>query len=155
MKIFISGSISIKQLPQIAAEKIDNIIKNEYTILVGDAKGIDYLVQKYLVKQNYKNVIVYCSSDKVRNNIGQWETKKIEGKKGEKGRALYTLKDIEMANDADYGLMIWDGKSSGTFHNAMTMKSLNKKFYIIINNENITDKEFESFIELRMAKNET
>jgi len=144
MKIFISGSISIKKLPKIAIEKIDNIIENKYTILIGDAKGVDSLVQKYLVEKNYNDVIVYCSGDNVRKNLGQWEIKKVISKNGEKGRALYTLKDTEMSNDADYGLMIWDEKSVGTLNNIVKMKSLNKKFYVIINDEIKTDKEFEA-----------
>jgi len=152
MKIFISGSISIKQLPQIATEKIDSIMKNKYTILIGDAKGVDSIVQNYLIKKNYNDVIIYYSGNRVRNNLGQWETKKIDGENGEKGRALHTLKDIEMSNDANYALMIWDGKSRGTFNNIITMKSLNKKFYVVINDKIITDEEFESLLAIDISK---
>lgn len=132
MKVFISGSISIKKLPKYAIEKIDSIMDKKFTVLVGDAKGADSLVQKYLQKKSYVDVIVYFAGIKLRNNIGNWETKQVLSNNSEKGRSLYTLKDIEMASDADYGLMIWDGKSEGTLNNVSMMKSKDKKFFVVI-----------------------
>ena len=38
-----------------------NIIKNKYTILIGDANGIDRSVQQYLFLRNYLDVEVFCS----------------------------------------------------------------------------------------------
>ena len=34
---------------------------------------------------------------------------------------FYVQKDIAMAKDADYGLMIWDGKSKGTLNNMINL----------------------------------
>ena len=48
MKVFISGSISIKSLPQAAIQKIDNIMAKDLTVLIGDANGVDRIVQEYL-----------------------------------------------------------------------------------------------------------
>ena len=46
-KVFISGSLSIKVLPKETEETIDKIINKNAEILVGDAPGIDKLIQKY------------------------------------------------------------------------------------------------------------
>jgi len=66
-KIFISGSISIKTLPKEIEKILERIIENEYKVLVGDAPGIDSLIQKYFVSKNYKNVAVYTVENKPRN----------------------------------------------------------------------------------------
>lgn len=153
MKVFISGSISIKKLPRYAIEKIDSIINKNFTVLIGDAKGVDLMTQKYLAKKNYKNVIVYFAGNKIRNNYGNWETKQILGNKNEKGRELYTLKDIEMAKDTDFGLMIWDGKSKGTFNNISVMKEKNKRFFLIIDEILVTDKNVETILEIQEKEN--
>jgi len=149
MNIFISGSISVKFLPKIAMTKIDNIIKKNMNILIGDAKGVDLLVQKYLAKKQYNNVTVYFSGEKYRNNIGNWSTKNIKTNTFRKSRELYTLKDEAMSKDSDYGLMIWDGESKGTLNNIQNMKILNKKFFVILGNIIIQDKNIDSLISLK------
>ncbi|WP_461256276.1 hypothetical protein [Treponema sp. R80B11-R83G3] len=147
MNIFISGSISINKLPSLALEKINAIIDKNYRILIGDAKGVDLLVQEYLLKKKYNNVIVYFTGENIRNNVGNWETNKIiSGTENKKGRELYTIKDKAMANDADYGLMIWDGKSKGTLGNINEMKKQNKHFYVLLNGEIIDDNNFNTKI---------
>ena len=155
MNIFISGSISIGKLPSPAVKKIDSIISKNFTILIGDAKGVDLQVQKYLFSKNYNNVIVYFVGLKIRNNIGNWRTKEIFGDNNKRGRELYTLKDIAMAEDADYGLMIWDGLSQGTLSNIKEMKNRNKPFFVVLK-EMITDeKNIDSLINMYNKQQET
>ena len=113
IKVFVSGSIRIKTLPQLAIQKLDLIISKNLQILVGDANGVDSLIQQYLVTNNYLNVTVYHVGNHIRNNIGQWNTVLVDSKKLS-GRAMYTQKDNQMALDSDFGLMIWDGISKGT-----------------------------------------
>lgn len=43
-KVFISGSISIKQIPEKAKESLSKIIQRNFTVLIGDADGIDILI---------------------------------------------------------------------------------------------------------------
>jgi hypothetical protein len=57
--VFISGSISMKKLPQKVINSINKIIDQNFEILVGDASGIDTLVQEYCLSLNYFNVTVY------------------------------------------------------------------------------------------------
>jgi len=148
MNIFISGSIGISQLPKAAVEKIDSIIEKNFTILVGDAKGVDLQTQKYLLKKNYHNIVVYFAGESIRNNVGNWETKNIKPTAGERGRELYTLKDKAMANDADYGLMIWDGQSQGTLNNITTMKAANKRFFVIVKELLVDDEHIGPVIDI-------
>ncbi len=140
MKVFISGSISIKTIPQIAIDKLNNIIEQNLTIIIGDANGIDSLVQKYLFEKNYSNVLVYHSGVSIRNNIGNWKTVTVPAN-NLTGRAFYTIKDKQMAKDADFGMMIWDGHSKGTKANISEMISLHKHFYIIQGETISSDKE--------------
>ena len=137
MKIFVSGSINIKQLPQLAIEKLDSIIEKNFAVLVGDANGVDSLIQKYMKEKSYRNVFVYYAGDKIRNNLDNWQTVNVSSSL--KGRALYTQKDIKMAEDADYGMMIWDGNSRGTKANIEKMTSFGKHFYVIQNDTLYTD----------------
>lgn len=58
-KVFISGSISIKKLPACVEDSIKKIIDAKLEILVGDADGIDTMVQNYCKKLNYNAVTVY------------------------------------------------------------------------------------------------
>jgi len=144
MNVFISGSISIRKLPLLALEKINSIIAKNYRILIGDAKGVDLLVQEYLLMKKYENIIVYFTGENIRNNAGNWESNKITADNdNKKGRERYVIKDKAMANDADFGLMIWDGKSRGTLGNIIEMKEQKKHFYVIFNEDIIDDKNFD------------
>ena len=154
MKIFISGSISIKKLPKIAVQKLDKIIKSNYEILLGDAKGVDSCVQKYLQKNDYQNVMIYCAGSNIRNNFGNWPVKSIQST-GETGRKLYTLKDKAMAKEADYGMMIWDGKSEGTLNNISEMRLHNKKFYVVLEELIVNQENIDAILEINnKTKNE-
>jgi hypothetical protein len=129
--VFISGSISIKALDTEATCFLDSIIAGGQTVLIGDAFGVDKLVQQCLFERNYQFVTVYFSGAKVRNNIGNWQTKQITNDNNLTGRSMYQLKDVAMAEDADNGLAIWNGKSRGTKFNIETMIKLGKKVKII------------------------
>jgi hypothetical protein len=132
MNIFISGSISIKSLPQVVLQKLDSIMRKGLSVIVGDAAGVDLLVQEYLAKNRYANVTVYCMG-KPRHNVAGWQVKSIPNTQNLTGRAFFTLKDQAMAHDADYGLMVWDGKSKGTQNNMQMMKTLGKRFFVTQN----------------------
>lgn len=146
MKIFVSGSISIKTLSEIALAQITDFIEKGHTFLIGDAYGVDLIVQMFLEKNKYPKVFIYFAGLKIRNNHGKWNAINIKALNDEKGRALYVLKDIEMAKDADLGFMIWDGKSKGTLNNIQMMKSQNKKFQVVLNEELLTDRNLENHL---------
>lgn len=75
--VFISGKIKYnKNISGILKNEIDNIIKSNSKIIIGDAPGADTQVQKYLSNKKYKNVTVYTTDENARNNIGNWNVKK-------------------------------------------------------------------------------
>ena len=126
MKIFIGGSISIKQLDSKVKIKLDKLIKENAEILVGDAYGVDSLIQKYCLEKGYKNVTIYTCNYQPRNNWGNFKTKRIFPAQGVFGREFYTQKDIAMSYDCDCAFMIWDGYSKGTLNNIIRLSELNK-----------------------------
>ena len=56
MKVFIAGPIAVKQLDSNIIQRLDSIIRNNCTVLVGDANGVDKLVQQYLFYMPVKTV---------------------------------------------------------------------------------------------------
>ncbi|MFZ4799277.1 MAG: hypothetical protein ACOYMA_17390 [Bacteroidia bacterium] len=146
MKVFISGSISIKKLPTTAIEIINNYVENGLTIFIGDAFGVDLSIQKYLAASKYENIVIYYAGEIIRNNYGNWTTVNIKALNNEKNRELFVLKDKQMSIDADLGLMIWDGKSKGTLNNIRMMQVLGKPFKVIIDNIQIEDNKINHYI---------
>lgn len=133
--VFIAGSISIKRLAAVFMERIDNIAASGMGIVVGDADGADASIQSYLFQQGISGVTVYCSGDAPRNNIGDWPVHTVVSKHRAGTRAFFTAKDIEMAQMADYGLMMWDSKSTGTLSNVIELLGRSKKSVVFINKE--------------------
>ena len=59
--------------------------------------------------------------DHCRNNVGNWPTREVAAPRGARGFDYYSLKDRAMAEAAEYGLMLWDGKSKGTVNNVVNL----------------------------------
>ena len=137
MNIFIAGSRAISKLNKIVEDKLYGIYERKYTVLVGDANGVDKAVQKYFSELNYANVIVYASNGKARNNLGNWQIKSIPVSENIKGFDFYAEKDKAMANSADYGFMVWDGKSKGTLNNIVNLLNKSKKTLVFFSPENL------------------
>jgi probable addiction module antidote protein len=129
--IFIGGSRHVSRLPPQAKERLNNVIENGFPVLVGDANGADKALQKHLMESQYERVTVFCSGDICRNNLGQWKTRHIQSSKEVKGFQFYATKDREMARTADFGLMIWDGKSAGTLLNILRLVRAGKKAVLV------------------------
>lgn len=118
-KVFISGSRAIKELSDVIKKKIDELIDKEVTIYVGDADGVDTLVQNYLNEKGYKNVVVTYVLNKPRNLASKdFKTIKVETKeKTDSWAELFAVKDKYMTFETDYSVVIWDGKSRGSLNN--------------------------------------
>jgi hypothetical protein len=108
------------------------MIEKGFQILVGDANGADKAVQRYLADRSYPNVLVHCMKDHCRNNVGNWPTREVAAPRGAKGFDYYSLKDRAMAEAAEYGLMLWDGKSKGTINNVVNLTLRNKVVVIFV-----------------------
>ena len=111
--VFVAGSRKLGRLNDEIRQRLEGIISKGFAIVVGDANGADKALQKYFKEKHYSNVVVYCVGGICRNNIGKWGVTRVAVDSSKKGRELYTQKDIQMAEDADYGLMLWDGKVRG------------------------------------------
>lgn len=125
--VFVGGSRHVSRLPSQVKERLDNVRKSGLRVVVGDANGADKAVQKYLVETSYPDVTVFCSGASCRNNLGNWPEEHISTDKSTKGFQFYAAKDRVMAREADFGLMIWDGKSPGTALNVLRLVRAGKK----------------------------
>jgi len=132
MKVFIAGPRVISVLDTPVVERLNNIYTKNYTVLVGDAGGVDSAVQKYFSDLGYGNVVVFASEGKARNNIGRWEVRGIDVPARSKGFSYYTAKDKAMAEHTDYGFMIWNGESKGTLNNIINLVNLGKSSIVYL-----------------------
>jgi hypothetical protein len=156
-KVFISGSMRIKNLNTNVLSAIDNILNGDPQVIIGDANGVDSSIQEYLTTKQYKSVVIYCSGNQARNNVGHWLIKEISTKQKPGTRAFFTEKDIKMAEDCDYGFMVWDTKSIGTLSNIIELLKRKKSSLIYINKlkELLTINEVSDFEKLISSMSES
>ncbi|MGH9467097.1 MAG: hypothetical protein ACRD1Y_07050 [Terriglobales bacterium] len=112
--------------------RLDTMIEKDLRILVGDANGADKAVQRYFADKAYRNVLVHCMKGHCRNNVGNWPTHQVEAPHGAKGFDYYSLKDRAMADAAEYGLMLWDGRSKGTVNNVVNLSRDHKPVIVYV-----------------------
>ena len=132
-KVFIAGSMNIKHLDSKVRSRIDNILAQDFEVLVGDAEGADTSIQAYLSNNATAKVTVFCSGECPRNNVGNWPVQRVETSHIEGSRAFFTAKDIRMAEIADFGLMIWDTKSTVILSNVIELLVRKKKSVVFVN----------------------
>ena len=125
-KVFLSGSRRISRLPAEVRARLDEMIRRELTILVGDANGADKAIQTYFAQQRYPNLLVFCTAGDCRNNVGNWPVRAIDAPHRARDFAFFTAKDAAMADEADVGLALWDGQSSGTIVNVARLVARSK-----------------------------
>lgn len=137
MKIFIGGSRGIKTLDRTVYCSLENMYKSSIyklgenkegdEVLIGDADGVDLLVQEFYHKLKRKSVTVFACEGKARHNVGAWNVENVASLSTVKDFFYYSQKDIAMAKKADCGFMIWNGKSKGTLNNIINLARLNKR----------------------------
>lgn len=120
LKIFVSGSRSVSQLTQDFCHYLTAFTLSNETILVGDASGVDKLVQAFLNDLGYRNVIVYHAYSYPRNNLGNWETVG--------NFSSYIEKDKAMGDMCNTGLV----SSKGTKRNHTQLKKMKKPFVMTL-----------------------
>ena len=130
--VFVAGSRAVSRLNSQVKKRLDNIMKQNLTVLVGDANGADKAVQRYLARCHYPNVVVY-SMEVCRNNVGGWPTRPHTAQPGaRRDRHYYGIKDLAMAKDASCGFMLWDGASKGTLTNVVNLLNARKKILLYL-----------------------
>jgi hypothetical protein len=90
-------------------------------------------IQSALLQLGAENVTVYCSGNNPRNNIGGWPVEKVHSTQTPGSRAFFVAKDTKMANAANYGLMIWDAKSTGTLSNVIELLNHERSSRVFVN----------------------
>lgn len=139
--IFVAGSRHISRLSKDVRTRLDNIVEQRFTILLGDANGVDKAVQRYLNRRHYEAVVVFCMEGICRNNLGGWPIRAIAASgRSKRGFSYYSTKDQAMAEQAHYGLMLWDGKSRGTLRSIIDLVNRSKPVVVYV----APDKSFHS-----------
>lgn len=123
--VFIGGSRKIARLNDQIRAKLADIVERKVHVMIGDANGADRAVQAQLAEWSYPNVVVYFVGSRPRNNVGDWTALPVAAPR-RRGFEFYAAKDVQMAHDADTGLMLWDGKSRGTLSNVRTLVDKHK-----------------------------
>ena len=105
--MFISGKVKFDEpLPDSVKKHISKIIKANAKIHIGDAPGADTRVQDFLSEKNYRNVMVYSTDEKVRNNVGNWDVNYIRGGNELDEKAWRAQKDKAMTDVSNRGFAI-------------------------------------------------
>ena len=125
-KVIFGGSRKLGKLSKAIKQHADNIISQMCLVLVGDANGADRAMQEYLAEKKYPHVLVFCAGNTCRNNVGSWETRCVPTGRACKDFRHYAARDAEMIKEADYGFMVWDGKSKGTVNNIVGLVEMDK-----------------------------
>jgi hypothetical protein len=81
--------------------RIDNIVDQDFEVVVGDADGVDTSIQAYLFDHGLEKATVFCSGKRPRNNAGNWPVQRVETTHAGGSRAFFTAKDIRMAEVAE------------------------------------------------------
>ncbi|MCC6699445.1 MAG: hypothetical protein IT365_27720 [Candidatus Hydrogenedentes bacterium] len=126
-RVFVGGSRRISQLPDSVCDRACKMIQSGLQILVGDANGADKALQEYFALHGYQNVLVYCTGLECRNNLGDWEIRRIDCRLKSRGFQYYAAKDLAMSKEAHYGFMLWDGHSIGTLNNVLNLLERRKQ----------------------------
>ena len=136
-KVFISGSISLKKLPACVKESIRKIVSQNMQILVGDADGIDSIVQNFCKSLGYSKATVYSIYSIPRYIVNGFTPKYIiPTTDSKKERQRQAEKDTAMTRDSDFSLIIWDGKSKGSYKNILRALDQKKKVRVYLDETN-------------------
>ncbi len=133
-KIFVSGSMEKKELHEKVVVALDKIMSNNDQIIIGDARGIDQKIQKYLAKRNYNNVLV-CSITKPPRVVESMEFDVVKVDyddeiKSDRDRQM--KKDKYMTENSDISFIIWNGKSKGSYNNIVRAIKHNKEVQVFL-----------------------
>ncbi len=134
-EVFVGGSRRISRLNEVVRARLEAMIGARLGVLVGDANGADKAVQKHFADQGYRTVTVFYSGAQYRNNLSNWPTQQVQPGSGQRGFLFYVAKDVAMAKEADYGFMLWDGKSKGTLNNVLNLIERRKKVVVYFDPE--------------------
>lgn len=130
--VFVSGSRAIGRLNEAVRDRLRNVMRQSFQVILGDANGADKAVQSFLHESGYRQVEIFSSGGRCRNNVGAWPVRAVAVAKGVAGRDFYTAKDRKMAAEADFGMVLWDGKSPGSLENIVELANQEKPVLVYL-----------------------
>lgn len=133
--VVIGGSRRMARLNKVIKSRLENVISGNFAVLIGDANGADRAAQQYFKEKQYDNVTVFCMQGNCRNNVGGWRIEEVVPRKGARGFEYFSTKDRAMIERADYGFMIWDGKSRGTLSNILYLLERGRPVLVYLSSE--------------------
>lgn len=68
MRVFFGGSRRLSRLDYQVKGRLDEIIRKQLPVIIGDANGADKAVQDYFHQHAYRQVEVFCTEGRCRNN---------------------------------------------------------------------------------------
>ncbi len=158
--VFISGSSKTtdpnseyyrKNLPSEVTNKLDDYIKNNNNIIVGDAPGIDTQVQEYLNNKNYKNVSIYTTNKKPRYIANKKWTVHVIDTYGldPNSKEGLVMKDIAITNAAKKGfaVILENGGAGATRNNVKRLIDQNKNVKVFMLKANNGDQYVKNILE--------
>jgi hypothetical protein len=128
--LFTGGSRHIRHVPEQVRTMLHRCTEQGTPVIVGDANGADKALQTYLAQRHYPHVTIYYAGTTIRTNVGGWPQISVPVPAGKKAREQYMVRDARMADDADSGLMLWDGKSAGTINNVLNLLERSKHCHV-------------------------
>lgn len=131
-RVFLGGSRRVCRLNDAIRKRLEEIVRREMEVVVGDANGADKALQRQLADWKYPDVVVYHVGARPRNNEGGWPTTRIATGSVVKGFEFYAAKDRAMASEAECGLMLWDGESRGTITNVENLVRAGKPVAVYV-----------------------
>jgi hypothetical protein len=131
-RVFLGGSRKVSRLNAGIRTRLEDIVRRDLQVLIGDANGADKAMQRQLADWEYQNVLVYFVGSRPRNNEGSWATRQVPTPPGARGFDFYSVKDRAMADDSECGLMLWDGESRGTLANVRTLAEAGKPVAVYV-----------------------
>ncbi len=133
--IFVGGSKTVVSLSLNAKNELIDRMNCGHKIIVGDSIGADLQIQKLLSEKGYENVVVYYSGERVRINLGAWQTNYISVNKYDTDKELQRCKDLQMACDCDEGFMLLRGKSVEAITKIRSLIELKKSCFVVLYDE--------------------
>lgn len=154
MKIYISASEGLNALPGVVTERLDNIIKLGYTIIICNKDGSDGLIKRHLSDMGYDKVALYCFECESAERDYGWPTVDVMDNCG---FSVSTIDPVTEAliSDADYGLVIWSLRDNSVLlivselirsgKSALIYSIHAQRFYIVSSESGIVEMVVDSF----------
>ena len=114
-KIMIVGSHTITEPDRRVKLMISKLCGEGWHILVGDHSGLDTALQEYLVDMHTDWVRVYTARPQPHQNLDRWPVRHPPKEGRWSGAPRHLQNTLAMAAAAECGMVLWDGRSMGTY----------------------------------------